>query len=626
MHYIVCVLYILIVGVTSRFNSSPETSTPAAGDAYWLADITHQGVAAFNENPSGYKVFRNVKDYGAKGDGHTDDTEAINRAISDGNRASPESRQSSTTTPALVYFPSGTYVVSKSIVDYYFTQLVGNPNARAVLKASPDFKGMGVIDGDEYQDDGNQGWTSTSVFFRQIRNLVIDLTAVAAGTGATGIHWPTGQASSLHNIKIVMSATTGTKHQGLFIENGSGTVIDNIEIIGGQYGANIGNQQYTTRNLTISDSEVCISQIWNWGWTYQGLNLRNCGTAISMVNGGPGSQTVGSVIVTDSTIKDCRVFVDTVWEESQWSNGSLIIENVSLENVPTAVQASNNTVLEGGSRTIKAWGQGHAYNPSGPTSIQGALQLPPRPESLLSDDKQRYFTKSKPQYEDLPVSSFTSVRQAGAKGDGSADDTEALQKALMRAANDNKVVFFDQGVYKITRTLYFPPGSRIVGEALPVLMASGQTWSDINKPVPVIQIGQEGDSGLFEWSDMLVSTQGSTPGATLIQWNLAAEKGSGMWEVHTRIGGFAGSRQQAADCPTNGQMDQKCLAAFMSMHITRPARNVYLENVWLWTADHDLDDGRDTRLSLYTGRGLLVEGQNVWLYSFPSPCMLVDVG
>lgn len=399
------------------------------------------------------------------------------------------------------------------------------------------------------------------------------------------------------------------------ILSGSGTVIDNIEIIGGQYGANIGNQQYTTRNLTISDSEVCISQIWNWGWTYQGLHLRNCGTAISMVNGGPGSQTVGSVIVTDSQIKDCRVFVDTVWEESKWSNGSLIIENVSLENVATAVQASNNTVLEGGSRTIQAWGQGHTYNPSGPKSVQGALQLPPRPKSLLADDSQRYFTKPKPQYEGLPVSSFTSVRKAGAKGDGSTDDTQALQTALTSAAENHQVVFFDQGVYRITQTLFFPPGSRIVGEALPVIMASGQTWSDLTKPVPVIQIGKEGDTGLFEWSDMLVSTQGSTPGATLIQWNLAAEKGSGMWEVHTRIGGFAGSRQQAADCPTNAPMDIKCQAAYMSMHITKSARNAYLENVWLWTADHDLDDeGRDTRISVYTGRGLLVEGQNVWLY------------
>lgn len=35
--------------------------------AYWLANIAHQGIAAFNSNPSGYTVFRNVKDYGAKG-------------------------------------------------------------------------------------------------------------------------------------------------------------------------------------------------------------------------------------------------------------------------------------------------------------------------------------------------------------------------------------------------------------------------------------------------------------------------------------------------------------------------------------------------------------------------------
>jgi len=37
--------------------------------SYWLADIKHQGIAAFNSNPSSYTVFRNVKDYGAKGNG-----------------------------------------------------------------------------------------------------------------------------------------------------------------------------------------------------------------------------------------------------------------------------------------------------------------------------------------------------------------------------------------------------------------------------------------------------------------------------------------------------------------------------------------------------------------------------
>jgi hypothetical protein len=29
--------------------------------------MQRQGIAAFNKNPAGYKVFRNVKDYGARG-------------------------------------------------------------------------------------------------------------------------------------------------------------------------------------------------------------------------------------------------------------------------------------------------------------------------------------------------------------------------------------------------------------------------------------------------------------------------------------------------------------------------------------------------------------------------------
>lgn len=92
------------------------------------------------------------------------------------------------------------------------------------------------------------------------------------------------------------------------------------------------------RNLHISDAVVGISQIWNWGWTYQGLTLTNCTTAFSIANGGPGAQLVGSAIVLDSTIEDCPVFVETAWQSSSQSNGSLILENVALNNVPVAVK------------------------------------------------------------------------------------------------------------------------------------------------------------------------------------------------------------------------------------------------------------------------------------------------
>ena len=45
-----------------------HATTETSGDAsYWLADIKHQGLATYNSDPSTYTVFRNVKDYGAKG-------------------------------------------------------------------------------------------------------------------------------------------------------------------------------------------------------------------------------------------------------------------------------------------------------------------------------------------------------------------------------------------------------------------------------------------------------------------------------------------------------------------------------------------------------------------------------
>ena len=48
-------------------NDTDLTAAAAAfPDGYWMNDLSGNGRAAFNSNPN-YKVFRNVKEYGAKG-------------------------------------------------------------------------------------------------------------------------------------------------------------------------------------------------------------------------------------------------------------------------------------------------------------------------------------------------------------------------------------------------------------------------------------------------------------------------------------------------------------------------------------------------------------------------------
>lgn len=236
------------------------------------------------------------------------------------------------------------------------------------------------------------------------------------------------------------------------------------------------------------------------------------------------------------------------------------------------------------------------YTPGGPEFVFAGLNdWFPAPSILKEGSK--YYKRSKPQYEDKPSNCFVSARTFGAKGDGVTDDTAALTSFfayLSQSFNQGIVGFVDAGYYKVTDTVHIPPNTRIVGEALAsVIMGSGVNFSSMDDPRPVVQVGKPGDFGYIEWSDMIVSTQGPTSGAVLIEYNLSGCSGcqepSGMWEVHIRVGGFAGSELQIAECPTTpdqeNSINSNCIAAYLGMHITAQANDLYMENNWNWVAE-----------------------------------------
>jgi glucan 1,3-beta-glucosidase len=607
---------------TSGAPLAQAAEVPQAGtSSYWFESIKRQGQAPFNADPAGYQVFRNVKALGAKGDGVTDDTEVLNKIIADGNRCGLGC-DSTTTSPAIIYFPAGTYLVSAPIIQYYYTQFVGDANNLPIIKASASFEGMGVIDADPYVEGGNglNWFTNQNNFYRQIRNFVIDITQTKA---TSGIHWQVSQATSLQNLRFEMAkGEAGKDQKGIFQDNGSGGFMSDLVFNGGAIGAFLGSQQFTTRNLTFNGCGTAIYMNWNWLWTLKSIFINDCKVGLDMANS-PLNQTVGSVLLLDSKFTNTPIGVNSSFSQDSipHTGGTLIIDEVDFTGCTTAVQNAAGEPLLAGGRKVATWAQGNALaaGQAQVGRVQGDVTgAPTKPQSLLGENG--WFERSKPQYENVDVSKFVSLKSKGAKGDGKTDDTAAIQAAI-DGLQDGEILHADHGAYLIKKTIDIPAEKniKIVGEIYSTFFITGDFFSNMDDPKPGFRIGkQSGDKGSFEMSDAIISTQGPAPGGILMEWNINAEAGkAGLWDVHFRVGGFAGTNLQSDKCSKNPNVthtpNEECIGSFMQLHITKES-NGYFENVWLWTADHELDLKDHNQIDIYNGRGMLVESQGpVWL-------------
>ena len=601
------------IATEESITATTESST------YWVSDIARNGAVAFGT--SGYQIFRNVMDFGAKGDGSTDDTAAINAAISTGSRCG-QGCDSSTITPAIVYFPPGTYVVSSPLIQYYYTQFIGDALNPPTLKAAASFQGIAVIDSDPYDDQGNNWYTNQNNFFRQVRNFVIDLTGMPESSG-TGIHWQVGQATSLQNIVFNMLPKSSTnKQQGIFMDNGSGGFMVDLVFNGGNYGAFLGNQQFTTRNMTFNGCNTAVYMNWNWLWSFKSLSINNCGIGIDMANS-PSNQTVGSVLIQDSTFTNTPVGVNTAFSSDSipTTGGTLIVDNVDFTGSSTAVQSNTGSSILAGGSVVDSWIQGRVYAGNTGTRTQGPATAPSKPVSLMNGNV--VLERTKPQYEQYPSTSFFSVKSQGAAGDGVTDDSDAIQNAMNNLPS-GQILYFDHGAYVVTKTINVPSNIIITGEIWPLIMASGSAFSDMTNPQPVFSIGNAGESGAVEISDLIFETKGPAPGAILMQWNSAASSpgANGLWDVHMRVGGSAGTELQSNTCakdPTvTHSANPACEGSYLMFHASNTS-SVYVENCWFWTSDHELDLSDHDQIDIYNGRGVLIESQGpVWMYGTAS--------
>lgn len=164
------------------------------------------------------------------------------------------------------------------------------------------------------------------------------------------------------------------------------------------------------------------------------------------------------------------------------------------------------------------------------------------------------------------------------------------------------------------------------------IVASGKRFEDMAYPRPMVKVGNPGDEGSVEISDLLFTSRGPTAGLVAMEWNIKSSLlgNAAMWgesfaipshsppskayigsdmhhtDSHFRIGGAAGTNLQVANCPRlSGAVRPACIAGSLLLHLTKTS-SAYLENIWAWTADHDLDDKpslSEAQVDIYVARG-----------------------
>jgi len=280
--------------------------------------------------------------------------------------------------------------------------------------------------------------------------------------------------------------------------------------------------------LQFTSCLTAIKHPWNWGFVWKNIFVLSCFIAIDCTTfSDVTSQGTGSITVLDSHFNGVPFAITVANLGDEQPN--IVLDNLLVENSASVVLVSGgDTILEGstGALFFNSWASGFQYFPDGSGGkTSGFINPAPTKPSALLDSSGAYFTQSKPQYETETVPPVVATAHGISNG-GTGDQTSAINTLL--SGNVGSVIFFPAGVYLVEGTVKIPVGSRIVGSGWSQIMGTGTFFQDVNNPNVMVQVGNAGDTGVIEISDMLFTVKGPTAGAILVEWNVhESTQGSG---------------------------------------------------------------------------------------------------
>ena len=452
-----------------------------------------------------------------KGDGRTDDSDALQQALD---------RARDKTGHGLVFLPSGRYRITRSLIVPPGVRVYGVGATRPVILLAANTPGFqqGVSTmvvfggGDQYNvgkvpvpvptivpRDKEVRDANSGTFYSSMRN--VDIEIGEGNPAAAGVRFRMAQHAFLSDMEFRLGSAFAGVYQ-------AGNVIENVHFRGGRYGI-VTEKTSPAWQFTLLDS------------TFDGQRdaaIREHEADLTLVNVAIRNTPVG-------------IEIDRGYSDSLWGK-DVRFENVSRAGV--VISNENNVFTQVGFENALAVnspvfarfresggtvdGKGKAYKVASFTyglvvpelGHTGSYATEADIRPLRSLPKRRA-----PAIRALPaMAQWANVRSLGAAGDGKADDTEALQRAI----DTHRILYFPTGFYKVTDRLKLRADTVLIGlhPAITQLYFPDDNprHAGVGGVVPILESPRGGDNIL---SGLGLFTGRVNPRASALLWRSGAD-------------------------------------------------------------------------------------------------------
>ena len=469
------------------------------------------GNSYFTERPEDARaVYLTPEQFSVHGDGVADDTAALQQAID---------KVQETTNQGIVFVPSGRYRITRTIYIWPGIRVIGYGKSRPVIvlgasttgfQAAPTYMIFfaGARPTKNATDDEEPGRkpnatppdASPGTFYSAISN--VDVEIGEGNPGAVGIRAHYAQHCYLAHMDFHLGSALAGVHDG-------GNVAKDLHFFGGKYGIWTRKPspgwQFTILDSTFEGQKEAAIREHEAGLTLIRPQFRDVSTAISI---DPG-------------------YFDELWVKNarfeKISGPAVIISDeksprteINMENAVCRGVGTFALLRESGKQfaapsemyEVKTFSHGLHYDDIGATpeirDIFDTAGLSSLPAPVASDIR------------DLPaMNTWVNVRTLGAVGDGAADDTGALKKAIA----EHQTIYFPAGQYRVTETIELRPDTILIGlhpSVTRILLVDGTpAFQGVGSPKALLEAPKGGNNVV---TGIGLYTNGINPRAVALKW------------------------------------------------------------------------------------------------------------